>query len=65
MTKQAATRDTGTTQQKTRKRNLAPLGVGGQWGGVACLPSAVLAGVASLLIQKDTQERTTVRMQGM
>lgn len=29
------------------------------------LPSAVLAGVASFLIQKDTQERTTVNMQGM
>lgn len=29
------------------------------------LPKAVLAGVASLLIQKETQERTTVRMQGM
>lgn len=28
-------------------------------------PKAVLAGVASFLIQKDTQERTTVRMQGM
>jgi len=29
------------------------------------VPKAVLAGVASFLIQKDTQERTTVRMQGM
>lgn len=29
------------------------------------LPNAVLAGVASFLIQKDTQERTTVNIQGM
>lgn len=29
------------------------------------VPKAVLAGVASFLIQKDTQERTTVSMQGM
>lgn len=29
------------------------------------LPKVVLAGVASFLIQKETQERTTVRMQGM
>lgn len=34
-------------------------------GGGVCIPRAVLAGVASLLIQKETQERTTVRMQGM
>lgn len=29
------------------------------------LPNAVLAGVASFLIQKDTQESTTVNIQGM
>lgn len=29
------------------------------------LPNAVLAGVASFLIQNDTQDKTTVRMQGM
>ena len=34
-------------------------------GGGQGSPSAVLAGVASFLIQKETQESTTVRMQGM
>ena len=29
------------------------------------IPRAVLAGVASLLIQNETQDRTTVRIQGM
>lgn len=29
------------------------------------LPNDVLAGTASLLIQKDTQERTTIRVHGM
>lgn len=29
------------------------------------VPKVVLAGVASFLIQKETQERTTVRMHGM
>lgn len=34
-------------------------------GTINNLPNAVLAGVASFLIQKDTQERTTVNIQGM
>lgn len=34
-------------------------------GPSRCIPRAVLAGVASLLIQKETQERTTVKIQGM
>lgn len=34
-------------------------------GIITNLPNAVLAGVASFLIQKDTQERTTVNIQGM
>lgn len=29
------------------------------------MPSATLAGAASILIQKDTQERMTIRREGM
>lgn len=43
----------GTTQKRAGK------------GIINNLPNAVLAGVASFLIQKDTQERTTVNIQGM
>lgn len=49
-----------------RKLTFSNCSVGTSEKGIIInLPNAVLAGVASFLIQKDTQERTTVNIQGM